>query len=118
LGLEPPWETSAMEVRRESPAAHARLLAHDLDHRRDRFGATLRLLPDRLEEPQPVADERSARGGRRIRQQLVPAERAADGSPPDDAVPGQVFRRQDAAAALDVSADRATQIAGVDRGRA
>ena len=118
-GEEPAGETAAIEVAREAAAAGTRLFPHHLGQARDCLGA-----PWRPSDTEPgkqlerVGDQDSPRGRRRIRDELVTVERAADRSPRDHAVLGEILLRQAPTLRPNVLADAAAELATVERGRA
>src|SRR6266508_665548 len=87
LCVKPPSETPAEQIPPEAVVPHPRLLAHDLDERCERLDAPgLPVGTEPVEQPQAVSDQHATGRGRRIRVELVPGERGADGATPDDPV--------------------------------
>src|SRR5439155_16918463 len=113
-GEEALCETAAIEVAREAAAASACLLSHHLGHARHRLSA-----PGRPSDAEPrheverVGDQDATGRRRRIRDELVAVERAADRALRYDPVFGQILLRQAAALCANVLADAPAQLAAV-----
>ena len=119
VAVQPARQPSTVQIAPETRAAHAVLLAHDLDQPGDRLRASRRAArAEPVDHPQAVADQDAAGRGGRVRLELVPAEDGADGAAPDDAVLLEIAQRDRAAVLADVGGDRARQLAPVDRARA
>ena len=119
VAVQPARQPSTVQIAPEARAAHAVLLAHDLDQPGDRLRASRRAAgAEPVDHPQAVADQDAAGRRGRVRLELVPAEDGADGTAPDDAVLLEIAQRDRAAALADVGGDRARHLASVDRARA
>ena len=119
LPVEAPREPAAVELRREAALAGAPLLAHHLGEPRHRRRRALRLRrAERVDEPQPVADQDAARRGRRVGDELVPAEPSPHRPPPHHAERGEICTGDSSALCAQVADDLLPERAAVDRGRA
>ena len=117
-GEQPPREPAAVQAAREALFAHARLLAHHLDERRDRLGAARRAVPGPREQRQAVGDQDPARRRRRIRDHLVPEIADAHRAAPGDAVVREIALGDRAAALAHRAHDRPRELAAIERRRA
>src|SRR6266566_989718 len=112
-------EAAAVEVAREAAAAGAGLLAHHLGQAGDRLGASRWAAgAEPREQLERIGDQDPARGGRRIRDELVAVEGAADRPPGDHAVLGEILLREAAALGANVVTDATAELAAVESGPA